>query len=113
MSMPVIVPSQPLSRRFGPTSDDGSVHRLERPEVHTSGPELCGVLEGTGCALEYVLAPCDLEPFESRGHDRGVEFCLEQSPRDSVGPEIDVPLRSFGDRPLHCDVRDLELSAWS
>ena len=86
------------------------VHWFERLEVHTPGPEICSILRGTRCTLEYILSPCDLKSFESRSHDRGLKLCLEQSSGDSVSPQIDVLPRFLRYRPLNRDVRDLELS---
>lgn len=81
--------------------------RFVRPEVDAVRAEVADFLAWNCCAFEDVLLPGDLKTFESGGHDRGLERCLQQRPGDSVGPEVDVALGSLRDLLLDCDVGDL------
>jgi len=56
------------------------------PEVDPASAKSGHGLAGPKGALKDVLAPGQLETFESGGHDRGLELCFQQSPGYSVGP---------------------------
>ena len=82
------------------------VRRLPRPEVDTDRAELGGVRCLRGAA-EHIGTPGDLEAHESRGDDRRLELCLQQSAGNSAFPELNVALRTVTDRPLDENVADL------
>jgi hypothetical protein len=78
-----------------------------RAEVDAYCPEFCG----TTClrrATENVRLPGDLEVNESGGHDRGLQFCFQQSTGNSARPQIDLLLRVLRHRGTHQDIPDLQ-----
>ncbi len=60
---------------------------------------------------KHILAPGDLEIDKSRCQNRGFELCLQQSARDSPGPQVDAAKGSFGYLPLDKDVCNLNSSS--
>ena len=48
-----------------------------------------------------------LDPLEAVPFQELCVLCLQQSPCDSAGPEVDVALSLFADRLLNRHVRDL------
>src|SRR5215471_6620071 len=76
-------------------------------EVDALRPEL----RGTTClrrATEDVRLPDDLEVDEACRHDRGLQFCFQQSTGNSAGPQINLLFRLLGHRLLHQNIPDLE-----
>lgn len=63
---------------------------LVRPEVDSANTEGSDLPARSGCSVELVLAPGDLEPLIPCGHDRDLERSFEERSRDSVGAEVDV-----------------------
>jgi len=83
---------------------------LARAEVDPLCPEFCGAAR-LRSATEDVRLPGDLEVNESRSHDRGLQFCFQQSPSNSARPQIDLLFRVFWHRLLHQDIPDLEATS--
>src|SRR5579884_2436351 len=83
---------------------------LARAEVDPLCPEFCGAAR-LWSATEDVRLPGDLEVNESRSHDRGLQFCFQQSPSNSARPQIDLLFRVFWHRLLHQDIPDLEATS--
>ena len=83
---------------------------LARAEVNALCPEFCGTT-GLRRATEDVCLPGDLEVNESRSHDRGLQFCFQQSTGNSARPQIDLLFRVLWHRLLHQDIPDLEATA--
>jgi hypothetical protein len=79
-------------------------------EVDTLCPECCGATR-LRRATEDVRLPGDLEVNESGSHDRGLQFCFQQSTGNSARPEIDLLFRVLWHRLLHQDIPDLEATA--
>ncbi len=73
---------------------------LARPVVDPQRSE-CGGAGILGRAAENVLPPGNLEILETGPDDHLPQLCLQQSPGDSAGPEIDFELRFFGNGFLH------------
>src|SRR5215218_5576921 len=84
--------------------------RLAGPEVYPQGPVVSRAA-GLRGAAEDVLAPGDLEPDETGGHDRDLELCLQQSPGYSPGPEVYLAFGALGNGLLYQDVPDLQTAA--
>ena len=61
-------------------------------EVDTLCPECCGATR-LRRATEDVRLPGDLEVNESGSHDRGLQFCFQQSTSNSARPQIDLLFR--------------------
>jgi hypothetical protein len=80
---------------------------LASAEVDALCPEFCGAT-GLRRATENVRLPGDLEVDESGGHDRGLQFCFQQSTGNSARPEIDLLLRVRWHRGTHQDIPDLQ-----
>ena len=80
---------------------------LARTEVDALCPECCGATR-LRRATEDVRLPGDLEVNESGGHDRGLQFCFQQSTGNSARPQSDLLLRVRWHRLLHQDIPDLE-----
>jgi hypothetical protein len=81
--------------------------RLARAEVDALCPKFCGTAR-LRSATEDVRLPGDLEVNESCCHDRGLQFCFQQSTRNSARPQIDLLLRVRWHRGTHQDIPDLE-----
>ncbi len=79
-------------------------------EVDALCPEFCGTTR-LRRATEDVRLPGDLEVNESRRHDRGLQFCFQQSTGNSARPQIDLLFRVLWHRLLHQDIPDLEATA--
>lgn len=86
------------------------VGRLARAEVDALCPEFCGTAR-LRRATEDVRLPGDLEVNESRSHDRGLQFCFQQSTSNSARPQIDLLFRVRWHRGTHQDIPDLEATA--
>ncbi len=84
--------------------------RLARVEVDALCPEFCRTAR-LRSATEDVRLPGDLEVNESRSHDRGLQFCFQQSTSNSARPQIDLLFRVLWHRLLHQDIPDLEATA--
>ncbi len=80
---------------------------LARAEVDAYCPEFCGAT-GLRRATEDIRLPGDLEVNKSGGHDRGLQFCFQQSTGNSARPQVDLLLRLLRHRLLHQDIPDLE-----
>jgi hypothetical protein len=83
---------------------------LAGAEVDALRPEFCGTA-GLRRATEDVRLPGDLEINEARSHDRGFQFCFQQSTGNSARPQIDLLFRVRWHRLLHHDIPDLEATA--
>ncbi len=83
---------------------------LARAEVNALCPEFCGTAR-LRRATENVRLPGDLEVNESCRHDRGLQFCFQQSTSNSARPQIDLLFRVLWHRLLHQDIPDLEATA--
>lgn len=81
--------------------------RLARAEVDALCPEFCGTAR-LRSATEDVRLPGDLEINKSCSHDRGLQFCFQQSTSNSARPQIDLLFRVLWHRLLHQDIPDLE-----
>jgi len=81
--------------------------RLVRAEIDALCPEFGGATR-LRSAIEDVRLPGDLEVNESRSHDRGLQFCFQQSTSNSARPQIDLLFRVLWHRLLHQDIPDLE-----
>ena len=81
--------------------------RLARVEVDTLCPEFCGTAR-LRRATKDVRLPGDLEVNESCSHDRGLQFCFQQSTSNSARPQIDLLFRVLWHRLLYQDIPDLE-----
>ena len=81
--------------------------RLARAEVDALCPEFCGTTR-LRSATEDVCLPGDLEVNKSCSHDRGLQFCFQQSTSNSARPQIDLLFRVRWHRLLHQDIPDLE-----
>ncbi len=79
---------------------------LTRMEVDTLRPELSSTTR-LRSATEDIRLPGDLEVNESCGHDRGLQFCFQQSTGNSARPQIDLLFRVLWHRLLHQDIPDL------
>ena len=80
---------------------------LARTEVDALCPEFrCAA--GLRRATEDVRLPGDLEVNEAGSHDRGLQFCFQQSTGNSARPQIDLLFRVLWHRLLHQDIPDLE-----
>jgi len=86
------------------------VARLPRPEVDADRAELRGVRR-LRRAAEHVRTPGDLEVHESRGDDRRLELCFQQSAGDSTRPQIDVTQSAVRERLADDNVGDLDTAA--
>jgi len=86
------------------------IGRLARAEVDALCPEFCGAT-GLRRATEDIRLPGDFEVNESRSHDRGLQFCFQQSTGNSARPQIDLLFRVRWHRLLHQDIPDLEATA--
>ncbi len=84
--------------------------RLTCAEVDAYCPEFCGAT-GLRHATEDVRLPGDLEVNKSCSHDRGLEFCFQQSAGNSARPQIDLLFCVLWHRLLHQDIPDLEATA--
>ena len=80
---------------------------LSRAEVHALCPEFCGTAR-LRSAAEDIRLPGDLEVNEARSHDRGLQFCFQQSAGNSARPQIDLLFRISWHRLLYQDIPDLE-----
>ena len=80
---------------------------LSCAEVNALCPEFCSTTR-LRRATEDVRLPGDLEVNESRSHDRGLQFCFQQSTSNSARPQIDLLFRVLWHRLLHQDIPDLE-----
>ena len=80
---------------------------LARAEVDALCPEFCGTTR-LRRATENVRLPGDLEVNESCSHNRGLQFCFQQSTGNSARPQIDLLFRVLWHRLLHQDISDLE-----
>jgi hypothetical protein len=60
------------------------------------------------CANEDIRLPSDLEINKSGGHDRGLQFCFQQSTSNSARPQIDLLFRVHWHRGTHQDIPDLK-----
>jgi hypothetical protein len=83
------------------------IYRLTRTEVDALCPEFCGTAR-LRSATEDVRLPGDLEVNEACSHDRGLQFCFQQSTSNSARPQIDLLFRVLWHRLLHQDIPDLE-----
>jgi hypothetical protein len=83
------------------------IGRLARTEVDAQRPEFCSAAR-LRSATENVRLPGDLEVDESGSHDRGLQFCFQQSTGNSARPQIDLLFRVRWHRLLHQDIPDLE-----
>jgi hypothetical protein len=83
------------------------IGRLARAEGDAQRPEFCGTAL-LRRAAEDVLLPGDLEVDEAGCHDRGLQFCFQQSPGNSARPQIDLLLGVLWHRGTHQDIPDLE-----
>ena len=83
---------------------------LARTEVDALCPEFCGTAR-LRRAAEDVRLPGDLEVNESGGHDRGLQFCFQQSTGNSARPQIDLLFRILRHCLLHQDIPDLEATS--
>ena len=83
---------------------------LARAEVNALCPEFCSAAR-LRRATEDVRLPGDLKVNESRSHDRGLQFCFQQSTGNSARPQIDLLFRVLWHRLLHQDIPDLETTA--
>ena len=81
--------------------------RLARAEVDALSPEFCGTARLRSATEDFRL-PGDLEVNEFRSHDRGLQFCFQQSTSNSASPQIDLLLRVRWYLLLHQDIPDLE-----
>src|SRR5713101_5074895 len=81
--------------------------RLARAEVDALRPEFCGTTRLRRATVDVRLTG-DLEVNEARSHDRGFQFCLQQSTSNSACPQIDLLFRVLWHRLLHQDIPDLE-----
>ncbi len=80
---------------------------LLRAEVDALCPEFCGTTL-LRRAIEDVRLPGNLEVNESCSHDRGLQFCFQQSTSNSAHPQIDLLFRVLWHRLLDQDIPDLE-----
>jgi len=80
---------------------------LSRAEVNALCPEFRGTAR-LRRAIKDVRLPGDLEVNESRSHDRGLQFCFQQSTGNSARPQINLLFRVRWHRLLHQDIPDLE-----
>ncbi len=80
---------------------------LLRAKVDALCPEFCGTTR-LRSATEDVRLPGDLEINEAGSHDRGFQFCFQQSTGNSARPQIDLLFRVRWHRLLHQDIPDLE-----
>jgi hypothetical protein len=80
---------------------------LLRAEVDALCPEFRGTAR-LRSATEDVHLPGNLEVNEARSHDRGLQFCFQQSTGNSARPQIDLLFRVRWHRLLHQDIPDLE-----
>jgi hypothetical protein len=80
---------------------------LARAEVDALCPKCCGATR-LRRATEDVRLPGDLEVNEACRHDRGLQFCFQQSTGDSARPQIDLLFCVLWHRLLHQDIPDLE-----
>jgi len=80
---------------------------LARAEVNALCPEFRGTAR-LRRAIKDVRLPGDLEVNESRSHDRGLQFCFQQSTGNSARPQINLLFRVRWHRLLHQDIPDLE-----
>jgi len=78
-----------------------------RTEVDAYRPEFCGAT-GLRRATEDVRLPGDLEVNESGRHDRGMQFCFQQSTGNSARPQINLLFRVRRHRGTHQDIPNLE-----
>ena len=85
------------------------IGRLACAEVDAYRPEFCGATS-LRSATEDVHSLRDLDVNETGGHDRGLQFCFQQSTGNSAGPQIDLLLCVLRYRLLHQDIPDLEAS---
>jgi len=83
---------------------------LARTEVNALCPEFCGTTR-LRRATEDVRLPGDLVVNESSSHDRGLQFCFQQSTGNSARPQVDLLFRILWHRLLHQDIPDLEATA--
>ena len=83
------------------------IGRLACAEVDAHRPEFCGAT-GLRSATEDVHSLRDLDVNETGGHDRGLQFCFQQSTGNSAGPQIDLLFRVLRHRLLHQDIPDLQ-----
>ena len=81
---------------------------LRRTEVDAACAEVGDFLARYCGSLEDVLLPGDLEVLETGGHDRGLERCIQQRARYSVGPQIDIVLGPLWDLFVDRYVCDLD-----
>jgi hypothetical protein len=86
------------------------IHGFARTEGDALCPEFCGTAR-LRRATEHVRLPGDLEVTEAGSHDRGLQFCFQQSTGDSAGPQINLLFRVRWHRLLHQDIPDLETTA--
>ncbi len=75
-------------------------------KVNALRPELCSTIR-LRRATEDVRLPGDLEVNKACRHDRGLQFCFQQSTGNSARPQIDLPFRILWHRLLHQDIPDL------
>ncbi len=80
---------------------------LARAEVDALCPEFCGAAR-LRRATEDVRLPGDLEVNEAGSHDRGLQFCFQQSTGNSARPQVDLLFRVRWHCLLHQDIPDLE-----
>ena len=80
---------------------------LTRAEADALCPEFCSATS-LRSATEDVRLPGDFEANESSSHDRGFEFCFQQSTGNSAGPQIDRLFRILWHHLLHQEIPDLE-----
>ncbi len=83
------------------------IGRLACAEVDAYRPEFCGATS-LRSATEDVHSLRDLDVNETGGHDRGLQFCFQQSTGNSARPQIDLLFRVLWHRLLHQDIPDLE-----
>ena len=62
---------------------------LSCAEVDALSPEFCSTAR-LRRATEDVRLPGDLEVNKACRHDRGLQFCFQQSTSDSARPQIDL-----------------------
>ena len=65
-----------------------------------------------GCAGVGVDAGSEFDVDEPDRSDDRFPSCTRQGSSNSAGPEVDVPFRPLGNRPVDADVGDLEASTW-
>ena len=82
---------------------------FERAEVDAYCPEFRGTTL-LGCATVDVRSSSDLDVNETGGHDRGLQFCFQQSTGNSAGPQFDLLFRVLWHRGTHQDIPDLQAS---